>query len=755
MSPIVSPAALPKHPFPLPRTMTLKNLVKTAALAAAALLTQVVGAQTTDTWVSTGSGAWGTAANWSSGVPTASSIATFNSVSGLQTSVTLTAAANAYSLNLLGTGGANAYTFDTAGTVNADTLTLASGLSNADSAGATFYNATTLGASQTWTNNAGSLTFDGRVNLGSGTAGRTLTVAGSGAVTVNGVVGNGGSAAGSVVMAGTGTLTLAGADTYSGTTTVSSGTLSLTNNASLGSGSGSTTVAAGAVLQLSNGITTSNTGTLTLNGTGTGAGALENLSGSNTWNSNVALGSNSTLYSAVAGTQLTIGNAAGTSLFSLGANTLTVDGPGDTWLYSNLGVSGDTGGLVKNGTGTLTLYGYNSYYTGATQVNAGTLDLVVGPFSTGWYGINGSLTIGVGPSNASLAGTVNVTILSDSYANQISPNSAVTINSDGALNVGASTSMGTLTLGGGELNISSGITATTAGIVSNTNSAHETSTISGGTLISTTGTFNVARDSTLGSDLTVTSVIGGTNLSKNGAGILTLAAANTYTGSTTINAGTIQTTVNNALPSGHALTIASGAALNLAGTSQTVGALSNAGAVNFGSGGTFTLNGAASLGGTLSGTGTLILSSGSTLTLGANFNDAGLNITLAGGTLYVAGTNDTFGTLSVTSTSIVDFGSPSKSLLDVSGISIGSGQTLKVNNWSDLSDYLYSNTNPGSAVSQIVFTNTTGTVHWNTYTDGPDNFHQITPAPEPATYGALFVGLSLIAVMVVRRRRAA
>jgi hypothetical protein len=89
----------------------------------------------------------------------------------------------------------------------------------------------------------------------------------------------------------------------------------------------------------------------------------------------------------------------------------------------------------------------------------------------------------------------------------------------------------------------------------------------------------------------------------------------------------------------------------------------------------------------------------------------------------------------------------------VSGVSIASGQTLTVNNWANIVDYFYSNTNPGSAVTQITFTGTVGTTHWNTYTDGPDNLNQITPAPEPATYGAIFVGISLVGIILARRRR--
>src|ERR1035441_9814777 len=143
-------------------------------------------------------------------------------------------------------------------------------------------------------------------------------------------------------------------------------------------------------------ITTANQGTLILNGTGAGQGALQNISANNTWNSNVALASNATISNSTAGNVFYVGNSAATNTFSLGSNTVTFDGAGDTFVYSNMGNIGDTGGLVKNGTGQLTLWGDNSFYTGATVVNSGSLELVVGPMTSGWYGINGSLTVGTG-----------------------------------------------------------------------------------------------------------------------------------------------------------------------------------------------------------------------------------------------------------------------------------------------------------------------------------------------------------------------
>src|ERR1019366_4156354 len=364
--------------------------------------------------------------------------------------------------------------------------------------------------------------------------------------------------------AGTGTWIVSGANTYTGATAINAGTLQLNSAGALGTSNSSTTVASGATLQLANNITTTNTGMLFLNGTGAaGLGALQNVSGNNRWNSDITIGSNTTLYSSTAGNTLYIGNAAyGTSLFQMGSNTVTIDGPGDVWFDANVGVSGDTGSFIKNGTGKVTFYGYNTFYTGPTFVNNGMLDLIVGPLNAGIYGINGALTIG---DNIGAAGSAIVNIAFNTYRGQISPTSAVTINSDGSLNVALSNSIGSLTLNGGQVNLAGVTLSPTGNITSNTNDAHQTSRVSGGTLaLGGAKTFTVDRDPTLTSDLTVSSAITGGSINKQGTGVLTLTAANTLPG-TTINAGTINAQATNALGTTNNVTVASGATLQVQG----------------------------------------------------------------------------------------------------------------------------------------------------------------------------------------------
>src|SRR5262245_19036813 len=100
----------------------------------------------------------------------------------------------------------------------------------------------------------------------------------------------------------------------------------------------------------------------------------------------------------------------------------------------------------------------------------------------------------------------------------------------------------------------------------------------------------------------------GGGLIKIGTGTLTLSGANTYTGPTAVNAGTLQAGAVNAFSSASAFTVASGAILDLAGFDQTVGSLAGAGNVTLGSA-TLTTNGDGSdttFSGTISGSGGLV-----------------------------------------------------------------------------------------------------------------------------------------------------
>jgi autotransporter-associated beta strand protein len=201
------------------------------------------------------------------------------------------------------------------------------------------------------------------------TSGSAAIQLGNGTLTVNsfanssfaGVISDG-AGTGALTKTGANTLTLSGANTYDGTTTVSAGVLNIRDNAALGSSTGGTVVSSGATLQVQDSITVTGEA-LTLNGSGvSGTGALRNTLGNNVWTGNVTLGSASTIASD-SGTLAISGGVANAG------NALTVTGAGNTTLN---GVVSGAGGLKKSGSGTLALGGNNTF-TGSITISGGTL----------------------------------------------------------------------------------------------------------------------------------------------------------------------------------------------------------------------------------------------------------------------------------------------------------------------------------------------------------------------------------------------
>ena len=139
------------------------------------------------------------------------------------------------------------------------------------------------------TDTINSLSGAGNVELSSGV---TLTTGDTGNDTVSGVI----SGPGNLAKAGSGTLTLSGINTYSGTTTISSGKLSISADSGLGSAPGSATA-----------------GHLTLNG-----GTLESTANF-TLNSNrgIALGASNGIIDVNSGTTLTYGGIMALSLIHI------------------------------------------------------------------------------------------------------------------------------------------------------------------------------------------------------------------------------------------------------------------------------------------------------------------------------------------------------------------------------------------------------------------------------------------------------
>ncbi|MCX7262440.1 MAG: autotransporter-associated beta strand repeat-containing protein, partial [Burkholderiales bacterium] len=205
-------------------------------------------------------------------------------------------------------------------------------------------------------------------------------IGGSAALSYNSAVGYTGSSG------ATGVLNLAGTNTYTGGTTVSGGTLQAGSTTAFGGASGALTVNTGAVLDL-NGKALANANSLSLNGTGISAGgALKNSSVTGaTYAGLVALGSNSSIVGDTGTIALSnVGNLTG-------AFALTLGGTQGGSVASIIGT--DTGTLVKEGAGTWTLAGANTY-SGGTTISAGTLKAgSATAFGTGVVGVTSGATL--------------------------------------------------------------------------------------------------------------------------------------------------------------------------------------------------------------------------------------------------------------------------------------------------------------------------------------------------------------------------
>ncbi len=154
-------------------------------------------------------------------------------------------------------------------------------------------------------------------------------------------------------------------------------------------------------------------------------------------------------------------------------------------------------------------------------------------------------------------------------------------------------------------------------------------------------TVNVADAAgQLGLSGSITDAADGTagQLVKNGAGILALSGNNTYSGTTTINAGTLQANGGNAIGDRSAVTVAGGATLAL-GATETIGSLAGDGKVLLN--GKFLTTGndntSTTFAGSIDGTGALVKIGTGTLRLSGTSTSGG-GISVVGGTLDAAGT---------------------------------------------------------------------------------------------------------------------
>jgi fibronectin-binding autotransporter adhesin len=444
----------------------------------------------------------------------------------------------------------------------------------------------------------------------------------------------------------TSTFILSGANNYGGATTISGGVLNIQNSTALGSTASGTTVSSGAALQIQGGIAVG-TEALTLNGSGVASdGALRNISGNNSYAGGITLGSASTIASD-SGTLTLTGGIVDNGF------TATFAGSGN---ITSTGVISGTGALVKDGNGTLTLNATNTY-SGGTTINGGTVAVI----SSGLGAAGGSVTINAGTLEilTTFATPRNFSLGSSTSTFEIDPSQTYTLNGivsgTGSLN---KTGTGTLILGGantytGATNVSSGTLEISASErIANTSDVN----VSGGTFALQSFSETVASVTLTSGSITGTStgtltassyslesgnvsaVLAGSGpMTKSTTGTVTLTGINTFTGTTTVSAGTLALAAggNGALGATSSITVNSGGTLMLGANDQ----INNLATMTL-SGGTFALGGKSEGAPGATGIGALTLMATSTIdfTVGATtgvIQFAGLGAHTAGAILQI------------------------------------------------------------------------------------------------------------------------
>ncbi|ELJ4787557.1 autotransporter-associated beta strand repeat-containing protein [Salmonella enterica] len=426
---------------------------------------------------------------------------------------------------------------------------------------------------------SGSNTYTGGTLISDGTlVASNVEALGTGDVTNNatlelntgGTFDNAISGSGQVEKSGDDVLTLSGANSYSGGTLISDGTLVASNVEALGTGD----VTDDATLEL-------NTGGDFINNIG-GTGRVEKsgddkltLSGSNTYTGGTLISSGTLVANDV--------NALGTGDVTDNA-TLMLNTGGD--FTNNIG---GTGRVEKSGDDALTLSGSNTY-TGGTLISGGTLVANdVNALGTGDITDNATLELNTGGD----------------FDNAISGSGQVVKSGDETLTLsGANSYTGGTTISGGTL-VATNVDALGTGDVTD-NATLE---------LNTGGKFDNA-------------ISGSGNVVKSGADTLTLSGSNTYTGGTTINDGTLVATSVDALGTGD---VTDDATLELNTGGDFDNAISGSGQVVKSGDDTLTLSGSNTYtGGTLISSGTLVANDVNALGTGDVTDNATLELNTSG-----------------------------------------------------------------------------------------------------------------------------
>ncbi|WP_440652954.1 autotransporter-associated beta strand repeat-containing protein [Candidatus Pelagibacter sp. HIMB1542] len=514
----------------------------------------------------------------------------------------------------------------------------------------------------------------------------TLTVDSSSNQTLAGVI----SGTGALNKSGSGTLTLSGTNTYSGSTTITNGTISVSSSANLGatpsSADGDNIIFNGGTLSATNDFTLGTNKGITLTGNGTIDVASSNtmtFDGIITDSGNLTKSGSGTLVLGGAnqndGTitvnsgileisdQYSLGSSSGGTVVADGASLKITDAitiTNESLTLNGNGVSNGGALQAANTSGTITLSGSATTLGSDTTINIDDGNLTFGGrLTAGANNYDLTITGGDGtirPSGGLVlnSGTLTMSATGTFFAENSSTYSGGTTVTAGAIQYGNNDAFGTgaITMTGGKfytsdasdftidenLNLQGSITLGNSGD-SNTITFSGTNTLTGNTTASIDSAVSMAAIDD-GSNTY--------NLIKSGSGTLTLTGSNGYDGTTTISAGTL--TVTGTLDNNTAVTVSSGATYDV-DASDTISSLAGAGTIDIASSQTLTAGDSndKTLSGVISGSGGLTKVGSGTQTLSGTNTYTGAT-TVSAGTLTVTGSLSDSTAVSVASGAIYD-----------------------------------------------------------------------------------------------------